>query len=163
MHDAWDTQWYAQWVGKRDDFVVLDHHLYRCFTDKDNGMNGDQHAQDLRGGFAGTFGEQSGQAKGQLVVAEWSASLSPNGIGNLPAGEQDRHRREFVQAQLELYEKNTGGWWFWTLKTAEAWNAGWSARNAGQAEILPEWVGETKSGQPSGGTKEAAAKKAECE
>lgn len=162
VHDAWDTAWYAQWVGKRDDFVVVDHHLYRCFTEKDNKMNGDQHAQDLRSGFGGTFANQSEQAKGNLVVAEWSASLSPTSIGHLPAGEQDRHRREFVKAQLELYEKCTGGWWFWTLKLAEPWNAGWSAKNAAQAEILPKWVGDMQRGTPSQQAKEQTLKKAEC-
>ena len=56
-------------------------------------------------------------------------------------GERDRHKREFVRAELEVFERNTAGWWFWTIKNGTGWNAGWSARDATTAEILPKWVG----------------------
>lgn len=110
--DAWDTQHYAGWVGERNNFVVLDHHLYRCFTDQDKVLNGEQHAQKLRNEFARSFGGQSEATKGSIVVAEWSASLDPRGMQGMPDGEKDRQRREFVRAELELFERSTGGWWF---------------------------------------------------
>lgn len=147
--DAWDTQQYAGWVGGRDDFVVLDHHLYRCFTDQDKAMNGEQHALKLRSEFSGTFGGQSGAAKGSLVVGEWSASLDPHSLHQgMPDGEKDRHRREFVKAQIEVFERNTAGWWFWTYKKGDGWDAGWSAKDAGRAEILPKWVGSGRFNGP---------------
>ena len=159
--DAWDTQHYAGWVGGRSDFVVLDHHLYRCFTDQDKAINGDQHAQKLRSDFSGTFGGQSKAAKGSLVVGEWSASLDPRSLPQgMPDSEKDRQRREFVRAQLELFERSTAGWWFWTYKKGEGWDAGWSARDAGRAEILPAWVGTGHVRAPDGDVKDQELQKA---
>ena len=160
ISDAWDTAHYAGWVDGRKDFIVLDHHLYRCFTEEDKSQNGDQHARNLRSGFAHTFEDQSASAKGSIVVGEWSASLDPKGLGNMSDTEKDRHRREFVKAQLELFEKSSAGYWFWNYKTAEAWNAGWSARNASQAEILPRKLGKTFRGSPPGNAKDSALQSA---
>lgn len=47
-----------------------------------------------------------------------------------------------------MFNSLTGGWWFWTLKLEEPWNAGWSAMNATQAEILPKWLGTAFAGPP---------------
>ncbi|ORY27437.1 cytoplasm protein [Naematelia encephala] len=157
VHDAWDTQWYAGWVGKRNDFVVLDHHLYRCFTDGDKALNGQQHAEKLLNEFQGGFANQSNQAHGNLVVAEWSASLDLSRWKGMQAREQDAEKRAFVKAELELYEKHAAGSWFWTLKKEEGWDAGWSATNATQAEILPAWGGSKKfKGDPGDGVKQQA-------
>lgn len=59
----------------------------------------------------------------------------------MPDGEKDAQRRAFVHAQLEIFESHAAGYWFWTYKKGEGWDAGWSATNASQAEILPGWVG----------------------
>ncbi|WVR03895.1 hypothetical protein IAU60_000894 [Kwoniella sp. DSM 27419] len=156
VSDAWDTNHYASWVGGRHDFVVLDHHLYRCFTDDDRRKSGQSHAQELRGGFKGTFGGQCGAAKGAIVVGEWSASLDSQGFPNgMPDGEKDAQRRAFVSAQLELFEQHAAGYWYWTLKKGEGWDAGWSAMDAGRAEILPRWVGSRQfKGPPPGHVKD---------
>ncbi|OXB33360.1 cytoplasmic protein [Cryptococcus neoformans] len=150
--DAWDTDHYASWVGSRGDFVVLDHHLYRCFTEEDKCQTGTDHANNLRFGFRGRFAQQCEAAKGSLVVGEWSASLDPRSFPQgMPDGEKDAQRRAFVQAQLEIFESHSGGYWFWTYKKGEGWDAGWSATNASQAEILPGWVGsrQFKGAPPS--------------
>jgi hypothetical protein len=75
-------------------------------------------------------------------VGEFSAALDQQ---SFPRGcddtEKDRHRRVFLQAQLGLYEEFCAGWYFWTLKKGNGWDAGWSAKDAATAEILPGWVG----------------------
>ncbi|WVF67132.1 hypothetical protein IAT40_001877 [Kwoniella sp. CBS 6097] len=156
VHDAWDTNHYSHWVGDRNDFVVLDHHLYRCFTDEDRKKSGYQHAQDLRGGFKNTFSGFSETAKGNIVVGEWSAALDNQSFRpGLSDGEKDAERREFVKAQLELYEGTSAGYWFWTLKKQDGWDAGWSAKDVVRAEILPGWVGSRKfKGLPPGNVKQ---------
>ena len=140
VHDAWDTAHYARWVGSRKDFVVVDHHLYRAFTPEDKAIPGAAHAQKLHGEFKGPFSGQCGDAQGNLVVAEWSGGLDDWGKG-MDDPERDRNKREFVRAQLALFEECTAGWWFWTYKKGNGWDAGWSARDATQAEVLPGWVG----------------------
>ncbi|WWC60250.1 uncharacterized protein I303_102816 [Kwoniella dejecticola CBS 10117] len=160
ISDAWDTGHYAWFVGQHVDTqaqnsVVLDHHLYRCFTDQDKNKSGYQHASELRGQFQSDLKGQSDAAKRSMVVGEWSASLDPHSFGHVPDGEKDAQRREFVKAQLELFEAHTAGYWFWTYKKGDGWDAGWSARDASRAEILPSWVGgKMFKGPPPQGVKE---------
>lgn len=162
--DAWDTGHYAEWVGKRDDFVVLDHHLYRCFTDQDKRDSGDKHAARLQNGPDGSsFGHSSAAAKGSLVVAEWSGSLDAQSLGDGPDGEKDRQRREFVRAQLDLFEAKSAGWWYWTYRKEKGWDAGWSAKDATRAEILPGRVGRQVKGRPAEGQKEDAMRQGQGE
>ena len=118
----------------------------------------DQHVQELKTSFGNEFGGHCGAAKGNLVVGEFSAALNPNSLPKgIPDGERDRYQREFVRAELEMFERYAAGWWFWTYKKGEGWDAGWSAKNATQAEILPKWVGSGKfKGQPPAHVKDNA-------
>jgi len=142
IDSAWDPNWYSQIVGKRDDFVVMDHHLYRCFTDQDKRLSGEQQAADIRGRTKDELKKYHANAHGNLIIGEWSAALSPEGMPHgANAGEQDRQRRVFVQAQREVYNENCAGHFFWTYKKESGWDAGWSSRDASTAAILPEWVG----------------------
>lgn len=162
ISDAWDPQHYCQWVGGRDDWVVMDHHLYRCHAEHDQTKSADQHIQELKTSFGNTFQEQCKKAKGNVVVGEFSAALNPRSMpSGIPDGERDRYQREFVRAELEMFEKYAAGWWFWTYKKGEGWDAGWSAKNATQAEILPAWVGSRKfKGSPPGHVKDTALQQA---
>lgn len=136
VSDGWDTDWYAQWAGKRGDFVVVDHHLYRCFTAEDKAIDGRGHAAKLCHEFAPQFDKWCQQAP--VVVGEWSAALDDSSLPpDTPAGERDAQKRAWVAAQLDLYDRAASGYWFWTLKSNQPWDAGWSAYNASQAEILP--------------------------
>ncbi len=142
VHDAFRPDYYAGYIPKQNTFVVLDHHLYRCFTDEDRNQSGDQHAQHLTGDFGTTFAGYSDMAHGSIIVGEFSACLDDKSFGNThDDDERNRHRRVFLRAQLDLYDKYCAGFFFWTLKKGEGWDANWSAKNATQAEILPAWVG----------------------
>ena len=59
IHDAWDTAKYASFVGRRaeSDFVVVDHHLYRCFTSSDQTLSGDEHARALHANMNGELAD----------------------------------------------------------------------------------------------------------
>jgi glucan 1,3-beta-glucosidase len=162
VSDCWDLQYYAGWTGGRDDWVVLDHHLYRCHAEHDQKKSADQHVQELKTSFGNEFGGHCGTAKGNVVVGEFSAALNPNSLPKgIPDGERDRYQREFVRAELEMFERHAAGWWFWTYKKGEGWDAGWSAQNATQAEILPNWVGSGKfKGQPPSHVKDNALQEA---
>lgn len=143
IHDAWNTGQYAELISKRDDFTVLDHHLYRCFTPSDHKLSGDELASTLTSAFLPTFLSHSQKARGNLVIAEYSSALNPASLRSPEAGEQDRQRRVFTQAELSVIEKCCGGSWFWNLKKAEecGWDAGWSLKDATRAEIAPAFHG----------------------
>ncbi|WWC68684.1 uncharacterized protein I206_102618 [Kwoniella pini CBS 10737] len=156
ISDAWDTGHYSSFVGQHDkDFIVLDHHLYRCFTESDKKKSGYQHSKELKENFQIELKNQSEISKRSLIIGEWSASLDSNSFGNISDTEKDSQRREFVKTQLELFENDTSGYWFWTFKKGDGWDAGWSAKDANRAEILPNWVGgKNFKGHPPQGVKE---------
>jgi len=161
VSDAWDMQWYSQWVGRRPDFVVLDHHLYRCFDQADKGLTGPQHAEKLKCEFGHKLAEWTKAANGALVVGEWSAGLDDSCLPpDTSAGERDAHKRAWVAAQLDVFSTATAGYWFWTLKTDRDWDAGWSAKNAAQAEILPQSLIRRQFRAPPDGARDSAAQQA---
>ncbi|THH11948.1 hypothetical protein EW145_g355 [Phellinidium pouzarii] len=142
IHDAWNTHKYTSFAGARpgSEFVVVDHHLYRCFTSEDQTLSGDEHANLLRAHMTGELAARAGECHGSLVVAEFSAALNPASLRSGEAGEQDRQRRMLAQAELELFERHCAGWFFWTYKK-DGWDAGWSLRDTVVAEIMPAWHG----------------------
>ncbi|KAG8797828.1 Glucan 1,3-beta-glucosidase 3 [Serendipita sp. 398] len=152
--DAWHSEKYAPWAGARADCVIVDQHLYRCFTEEDRKKWGDQHAAELRQGKA-AFQDLTKQCRGNFIIGEFSAALGGQPPGS-NAGEHDRQRRVFAKAELELFEESCGGWFFWTLKKQEGWDAGWSLKNATQAEIMPAYVGRRKGQAPDDGKREQA-------
>lgn len=146
--DAWHVDQYAAWAGQRADFTIVDTHYYRCFTEEDRAKWGDQHAEELKGWGVQQFRGLSGQSRGNLIVGEFSAALGghPPGVND---GEKDRQRRAFVRAELDAFEETCGGWFFWTLKKQDGWDAGWSLKNATLAEIMPAYVGKRKAHVPN--------------
>ncbi|KIJ52830.1 glycoside hydrolase family 5 protein [Sphaerobolus stellatus SS14] len=144
--DAWNTYQYAALVEQREDFVVVDHHLYRCFTQQDQQLAGEEHAAAMPPKHLVDCFQKT---RGNLVVAEFSAALNPNSMRSPEAGEQDRQRRVFSRAELECFRHYCAGWWFWTYKK-DGWDAGWSLRDTVRAEIMPNWVGiRRQDGKPN--------------
>ena len=161
VHDAWDTQHYAPWIAPQKGFIVLDHHLYRCFGGPDSDKDGDGQVRDLQENFGPYFKGLYDQAKGNLVVGEWSGGLRWDIIGHLPDEERDRHQRVWVHAQLELFKGSTAGWWFWNLKKEQGWDSSWSAKDEVRAEIMPANVGIGRfKGTPSQDVKNQAQSEA---
>ncbi|KAG8926337.1 Glucan 1,3-beta-glucosidase 3 [Tulasnella sp. 417] len=145
ISDAWDLNWYSTKCGERPDFVIVDHHLYRSFTEADRQKSGDEHAAEIRSSTKDWLAEMSKRARGNLIIGEWSAALHPDSLRSDDPPEQDRQRRVFAQAQLEVFEEHTAGWFFWTYKKEKGWDAGWSFRNVIQAEILPKSFGRKRN------------------
>lgn len=86
--------------------------------------------------FSGQIGGHAGNCDGSIVVGEFSAALNPGSLSG-DDGQKDAQRRAFLRAELQVFEEHCAGWSYWTLKKGDGWDAGWSAMNATQAEILP--------------------------
>ena len=112
--------------------VILDTHLYQCFSEADNQR--DIHAQlevaavDRK--------KQLDRMQGELpcIVGEWSLGLPPNALKDLDALAREEAMRAFASAQLVTYE-SVRGWYFWTYRTEDG--GGWSLRDSVERGWLP--------------------------
>lgn len=142
LGECWRLGSYAEWAsreqgrlsgpgstglgGGKGALVVLDHHLYRCFTPEDNRTSVQDHTRallDPNGSLQKSFASGSellGRAGGGMIVGEWSCGLNEGSLRGA-WGE----RRAYVDAQLEVYEKYCGGWYWWTLKKESAMGRTW--------------------------------------
>ncbi|KAG6852880.1 hypothetical protein C0991_008393 [Blastosporella zonata] len=150
LGECWRTDQYADFAEQHTPSspLVLDHHLYRCFTASDNSTPVSEHTHSLSDPSAPTpqmfarVSEKLGRAGGGLVVGEWSGGLNPGSLTGKP-GEQ----REYICAQLELYERHCAGWFFWTYKKQWAGDTGWSLRDSVGAGVFPDRVALRRRGQ----------------
>lgn len=142
VSDAWDPSSYVEWIGKRDDFVVMDHHLHRFFRPAEHKLNGDQHADAMRNETLGKLSEWAKKSGGRFIVGEWAAALHPASLGDASLEEKDRQRRVFAQAQIETYDKTAAGYFWWTYKKG---TAGWSAQDSVAAGLIPDWRGRKRA------------------
>jgi len=121
--ECWRTAAYADFLSslntpsKNSPLLVLDHHLYRCFTSSDTTTSAEEHTRALTDPSAPTpqtlasVAEKIGRAGGGIVIGEWSGALNPGSLRGKP-----NEQKHFINAQLQLFEKYCGGWFFWTYK-----------------------------------------------
>jgi glucan 1,3-beta-glucosidase len=140
--DCWRPESYADFVNslRTSPFVVLDHHLYRCFTSQDTSTSASEHARaltDPNAHIPRVFSQISQSVP--VVVGEWSGALNP---GSLQFSADEREaKRLFVEAQLNLYEKHCSGWFWWTYKKEHSGDTGWSFRDAVESGVFPSSIG----------------------
>ena len=150
--DSWSTDHYASFVERQSShsalpFLVLDHHLYRCFTDSDTNTTVQQHVSNLSDPNSNTVQMLARVSQklsapsvgGALVIGEWSGALNPGSLHGIE--NEIEHRRDFVKAQLALYEAHCAGWFFWTYKKESTGDKGWSLLDAVSAGVFPLVVG----------------------
>ncbi|KAG6888935.1 hypothetical protein C0992_007048 [Termitomyces sp. T32_za158] len=143
LGECWRTDQYADFAKTKasPSLLILDHHLYRCFTTSDISTPVHGHIRALSESSAPTpqmFArviEKLGRAGGGLVVGEWSGALNPGSLTG-KHGEQG----DYIRTQLELYEKCCG-WFFWTYKKQWAGDTGWSLCDSVGSGVFPDRVG----------------------
>ncbi|TIB78047.1 glycoside hydrolase [Wallemia mellicola] len=157
--DAWDTNWYAQLAGGRKDFVILDHHLYRCFTEDQISSSSYDHAGRCKAEYLEFLQDAKMKARDSLIIGEWSAGLNPR---SMLGGNHDEQRAIWARAQLELYEKTAAGWFWWTLRKEHGGDSGWDFKEAIRTNTLPHWLGG-KQGLPAEGLATLEERDAKCD
>jgi hypothetical protein len=140
--DAWDTNHYTHYVGKHtscDNPLVVDHHLYRCFTPNDHKTTAAAHANHLdvehHGKTAVWLEHMANNAKNSIIIGEWSGALNPGSFqgcnGKLEA------RKQWSLAQWRAFEKLTAGYYYWTLKKEGGPDPGWCLYTAIEKGSMP--------------------------
>ena len=134
IHDGFRPHQWADFMPRADDNnVLLDTHLYQCFSDQD-------HQRDIQGQLqVATVDRKSQLDKMQqqhdCIVGEWSLGLPPKSLQGLDAVARDAAMRAFGAAQLVSYE-STRGWYFWNYRTEPG--GGWNFRDCVRRGWLPE-------------------------
>ncbi|TIA91573.1 hypothetical protein E3P99_00974 [Wallemia hederae] len=145
--DAWDTGFYAGVVGQRKDFVILDHHLYRCFTEDQISASAFDHTGRCHAEYLDFLNDAKAKSRDSLIIGEWSGGLNPRSM-------HGHNHHEMVKmwshAQLELYEKTAAGYFFWTYRKEWGGDVCWDFREAIKQGTLPGWLGG-KRGLPQEG------------
>jgi glucan 1,3-beta-glucosidase len=112
--------------------VVLDTHMYQCFTDTDRKRNVQEQVE-----FAiSERHKQLAAIEKQLpcIVGEWSCALDPKSLGGRTGFALDMAMRAYGDAELVNFDA-TRGWFFWTYKTESG--GGWSFRDCVERGWLP--------------------------
>lgn len=129
IHDAFNLAKYSEYNSHRQDFVVVDHHSYFVFTDKDNTESASGHTQDVGSSIATNLAAHSSQQRGNLIIGEWSCALSSQSMKK--ENDPEASQKEFCTRQMETYGANTAGWTFWCT------SSGLSDLSGTHAGLLP--------------------------
>lgn len=133
IHDSFRPYQWDDFMPESDySNVILDTHLYQCFSDQDHQRN-----------ISSQIEVAAVERKRQLdkmqkhhacIVGEWSLGLPPKSLEGLDSLAREAGMRAFGAAQLISYE-STRGWFFWTYRTEEG--GGWSFRDCVNRGWLP--------------------------
>lgn len=150
LGDAWDTNHYTGYVGQRaasNNPLVVDYHLYRCFTPQDHKIRCEDHARKLHPGTSpkptNTDGcgetarwlqHMSHRCGGSLIIGEWSAALNPSSLHQ----QKPSAKAEYAFNQWKSYDKFCAGYFFWTLKKEGPPDSGWGFYSAVEQGVLPQ-------------------------
>ncbi|WFD33249.1 hypothetical protein MCUN1_000062 [Malassezia cuniculi] len=154
--DGWATDHYADLVGKKsaaDNFLVLDHHYYRAFTNEDHNTAAEAHAQaidpDANGHCAGNLANQASKCNGSIIIGEWSGALNPNSFQKSQIQSKLQARTMFSQAEWKAFERITAGYYYWTLKKEGGPDPGWCLYTAIEKGSMPPSLDPLQSRRPN--------------
>ncbi len=133
IHDSFrPTAWSNFMQAPEFDNVILDTHMYQCFTAEDQTRN-------LTGQIGYALNDRATQLTAMakelpILVGEWSLALSGSTWSGLNRLQQSAGNRGYAAAQLLSYTA-TRGWSFWTLKTEGG--GGWSLQDCVKQGWMP--------------------------
>ena len=151
--DSWDLNYYSEQFGGNSrcspsNFLVVDHHLYRCFTPGDVLKSAKDHASLAKRG-GGTHSWMSGMAQranGNVIIGEWSCALHHT---SFRSGDKRAQQADWGHSQLQMFNELCAGSFFWTLKKEGGKDAGWCLYSAIEEGVLPQNIAQLP---PFGGT-----------
>lgn len=143
ISDAWNLEHWSTWLSRRskDEFVVIDHHYYHCFTPADHSRNVRDHVRDLMGDEKQleNCSLELNAGEGNIVVGEWSCALNPTSKDGFSQTELRAEMKRFGRSQAQIYGgAYSGGFWFWTYKFQDRNHQNeWDIRDMLETGILP--------------------------
>ncbi len=133
IHDAFRPYEWADFAAAQGENVILDAHLYQCYSADDKARSFAQHIEKAAIGRQSLLGKMQKQLP--AIVGEWSLCLRGPGVDGASAFQTDTGRRAYAAAQLLSYE-DTRGWFFWTYQTES--RPDWSLRESVNRGWMPD-------------------------
>ncbi|KAK9463084.1 glycoside hydrolase superfamily [Lipomyces oligophaga] len=127
ISDTWDRGKYLDYVRDKPG-VVVDTHIYRCFSDKDVKAS----PQDL---IASAKGDESNLST-RAIVGEYSCTLSKTSWEKSNPNDHLQLRREYGCAQTRAFSRSSAGFFFWTYKFEEGRGGEWDLREMLDSKCL---------------------------
>lgn len=113
----WPDQWVKWVIENEQDLknqsvgIIIDHHVYRCFSDSDKKKSPEQITQDLNGDLLTNL---SGQA--DIIVGEYSCVLDGDSW-NKAGGDRNELVKKYGNELSKLFfQRAKAGSYFWTYK-----------------------------------------------
>lgn len=146
LSDAWRLPSAADEVAKRNSLssnlnpLILDTHLYFCFSDADKSLSPEQIVSSASNSLSSLpTGEVHTRGAAPVVVGEYSAVMSEPSWSRAPGSERDRLVSDFAQTQARTHQARAAGAFFWTF--AMDWPPGGEWGFRAQAKWLaPPWL-----------------------
>ena len=134
IHDGFRPMDWAGFLGGPEyKNVILDTHMYQCYTDEDRKRDGAASIAFAAGGRRSQIDEMK-KGQPQIIVGEWSTALDPKSYGGASPFERDTIKRGYGAAQVTSYEASNG-WFYWTYKMEHP--SDWSFRENVERGWLP--------------------------
>lgn len=112
ISDGWWPEQWADWLQKTnsDSSVIVDTHIYRCFSDEDKSKSAEQIIKDLNKTVNLPYD------KADFMVGEFSCVLDEQ-TWSKTKGDRKTWVEEFGKEQIKTFNKVASwGWFFWTLQ-----------------------------------------------
>lgn len=133
IHDGFRS---TEWSGfmQEPDFqnVLLDTHQYQCYTAQDAAKSVPEHIAYTVGDLQKNLNSMNKELP--TLVAEWSAALNGQSLGDLAGFARSQAVRAYADAQITTFE-TTRGWFYWSYKLEH--DSDWSFRDRVKNGILP--------------------------
>ncbi|EGW32656.1 uncharacterized protein SPAPADRAFT_72018 [Spathaspora passalidarum NRRL Y-27907] len=120
ISDGWWTDQWVKWVQEQQNDlgqnigVVIDHHCYRCFDDKDKSKEPQQIINDLQNDLLTNLSE--GGKYVDIMVGEYSCVLDTASWDKIGNHNRDGLVCDYGRRQGDLMQERTCGTYFWTFK-----------------------------------------------
>ncbi|CAK9436759.1 uncharacterized protein LODBEIA_P12810 [Lodderomyces beijingensis] len=133
----WPDQW-VKWVqseqGEGYLGVVVDDHVYRCFSDADKAKSPKQIIDDLNGDVLTNLNDSG--AGVDFIVGEWSCVIDSQSWEK--GGNRDEDVKQFGQTESKLFNVRAAGSYFWTFKFQSGNGGEWDFKTMfDKGDILP--------------------------
>lgn len=123
------SSWDKFMVSPDYEFVVLDMHLYQCFSGKDKAMDIEQHIKKAEDEWKRLINERARE----VIVGEWSLGLEPSTFEGMGPQKIRASLKSYASAQQDAFKAGRGDF-FWNYKTEAS--SSWNLRYLVEAGIL---------------------------